>query len=344
MHSPRERPDGRLQTELSQRVELLLATAGDRAARQRALAALRESGRRAALESWDLRTLRLTMRRSARAALRAVAARTGADGDDLGRLAEALLMSHGDITDALAEGFHSATAGPVGNPARDRLVDLLLHRAPTPVELAEAAAEAGWRVPTALVAVHLTPRGPSAGDAPVGLPDDVLVRALRSEALLVVPDPGARLERLTRHLVPSWRVAVGSAVAPERASASLRQARDLARLMRAGVADADCARVEDNLAALMVLRDPELSEAIERVRLTPLDAVDDAAGLRLAQTLLAWLQCGGNTAAAGRLLNVHPQTIRYRMRRLEELFGDDLDDPELRWELEAALRSRLSRS
>jgi DNA-binding PucR family transcriptional regulator len=37
---------------------------------------------------------------------------------------------------------------------------------------------------------------------------------------------------------------------------------------------------------------------------------------------------------------VHPQTIRYRVRRLEELFGDRLYDPDTRLELELALRAR----
>jgi DNA-binding PucR family transcriptional regulator len=37
---------------------------------------------------------------------------------------------------------------------------------------------------------------------------------------------------------------------------------------------------------------------------------------------------------------VHPQTIRYRIRRLEELFGDRLYEPDIRLELELALRAR----
>jgi hypothetical protein len=35
---------------------------------------------------------------------------------------------------------------------------------------------------------------------------------------------------------------------------------------------------------------------------------------------------------------VHPQTVRYRMSRLRELFGSALDDPDGRFELELALR------
>jgi DNA-binding PucR family transcriptional regulator len=37
-------------------------------------------------------------------------------------------------------------------------------------------------------------------------------------------------------------------------------------------------------------------------------------------------------------LGVHPQTVRYRMARLRELFGARLEDPEARFELSLALR------
>jgi DNA-binding PucR family transcriptional regulator len=39
-------------------------------------------------------------------------------------------------------------------------------------------------------------------------------------------------------------------------------------------------------------------------------------------------------------LHVHPQTVRYRLARLRELFGSRLDDPDGRFELELALRAR----
>jgi DNA-binding PucR family transcriptional regulator len=36
---------------------------------------------------------------------------------------------------------------------------------------------------------------------------------------------------------------------------------------------------------------------------------------------------------------VHPQTVRYRVAQLRELFGDALDTPDGRFELELALRA-----
>jgi DNA-binding PucR family transcriptional regulator len=39
-------------------------------------------------------------------------------------------------------------------------------------------------------------------------------------------------------------------------------------------------------------------------------------------------------------LGIHPQAARYRVNRLRELFGDALDDPGARLELELSLRAR----
>jgi DNA-binding PucR family transcriptional regulator len=36
---------------------------------------------------------------------------------------------------------------------------------------------------------------------------------------------------------------------------------------------------------------------------------------------------------------VHPQTVRYRMRQLRDLFGERLEDPDSRFELALALRA-----
>ncbi|MGH3241840.1 MAG: helix-turn-helix domain-containing protein, partial [Spirillospora sp.] len=38
-------------------------------------------------------------------------------------------------------------------------------------------------------------------------------------------------------------------------------------------------------------------------------------------------------------LDIHPQTVRYRMRRLEDILGDRLTDPDARFALEAVLRA-----
>ena len=60
---------------------------------------------------------------------------------------------------------------------------------------------------------------------------------------------------------------------------------------------------------------------------------------RLEETLLAWLRHAGGRPRGGRdELHVHPQTVRYRLARLRDLLGAEMDDPDARFELEFALR------
>jgi DNA-binding PucR family transcriptional regulator len=60
----------------------------------------------------------------------------------------------------------------------------------------------------------------------------------------------------------------------------------------------------------------------------------------LAETLRAWLDCQGRIDETARALDVHPQTVRYRLNQLREAFGGALDDADARFELELALRVR----
>ena len=51
-----------------------------------------------------------------------------------------------------------------------------------------------------------------------------------------------------------------------------------------------------------------------------------------------WLAEQGRLGQVAERLGIHPQTARYRLGRLRELFGTALDDPESRFWLELALR------
>jgi DNA-binding PucR family transcriptional regulator len=54
---------------------------------------------------------------------------------------------------------------------------------------------------------------------------------------------------------------------------------------------------------------------------------DAAHGTAYVETLRAHLEALGNVATASARLHVHPSTFRYRLRRLVELFGLDLQNP-----------------
>ena len=56
------------------------------------------------------------------------------------------------------------------------------------------------------------------------------------------------------------------------------------------------------------------------------------------ETLVAWLDTPGQPLAMARRLHLHPQTVRHRVARMGERFGDAVDDPAARFEHGLALR------
>ncbi len=59
----------------------------------------------------------------------------------------------------------------------------------------------------------------------------------------------------------------------------------------------------------------------------------------LADTLQAYLDGFGDIAAVAQRLHVHPNTVRYRVRRIEKLLSTSLDDPDDRLVLALGLRA-----
>jgi DNA-binding PucR family transcriptional regulator len=88
----------------------------------------------------------------------------------------------------------------------------------------------------------------------------------------------------------------------------------------------------------LIARDPALAADLARRALAPLDQLSPGARERLRETLAAWLDAQGHARTAAETLHVHVQTLRYRLGRLRDVFGDALDDPQRRLELALALR------
>ncbi|WP_030182687.1 PucR family transcriptional regulator [Streptomyces violaceorubidus] len=65
---------------------------------------------------------------------------------------------------------------------------------------------------------------------------------------------------------------------------------------------------------------------------------DRTHGSEYGASVAAYLDAFGDTGAAAGCLNVHPNTLRYRLRRARELFGVDLADPTLRLLADIGLR------
>jgi len=73
--------------------------------------------------------------------------------------------------------------------------------------------------------------------------------------------------------------------------------------------------------------------------LRPLNEHDATGRGDLVASLRAWLSRHGQWDAAAADLGVHRHTLRYRMRRVEEILGRSLDDPDVRMELWLALKT-----
>lgn len=83
------------------------------------------------------------------------------------------------------------------------------------------------------------------------------------------------------------------------------------------------------------------NERFRDARLAVLAEHDAEHGTELARSLLAYLEEFGDVRAASERMHVHPNTLRYRVRRAGEISGIDLGDPAER--LSAHLQLLLAR-
>ncbi|MFD7072740.1 PucR family transcriptional regulator [Nocardioides sp. NPDC057577] len=102
------------------------------------------------------------------------------------------------------------------------------------------------------------------------------------------------------------------------------------------------ARLADVYTQSLLLELRDLAAARDERPVGPIAlllAYDERNDSGLAETLHAWLDANGDVRAAAAALFIHPNTLRYRLRRLEQVSGLDLADAEQRFG--AALQLRL---
>jgi DNA-binding PucR family transcriptional regulator len=66
---------------------------------------------------------------------------------------------------------------------------------------------------------------------------------------------------------------------------------------------------------------------------------DAAKGSGLVDTLSRYLECGRSYEAATSALAIHRSTLKYRLRRIREISGHDLGDPDTYFNLQLASRA-----
>jgi hypothetical protein len=283
------------------------------------------------------------------------AAEAGIDARTMAQFAELVFAYIDELSAASAAGHTDelSTSGRVRERYRERLGQHLLAGAANDV-LVAAAERADWALPTTLTAVLLPAAQVRGTLASLG-PD-----TLRVGEDLPGTDPGGEGEPLAlllvadvdgagrRHLL---RVLEGrhAVVGPPRPWSWVRSSYDRAARTAAmvGTTTADDGPIdsEDHLAHLVVSADREALDDLRTRALAPLGVLRAATRERLEETLRAWLLHQGRREAVAAELHVHPQTVRYRMSQLRELYGDQLDDPATVRDLVVALTQprRVSR-
>jgi len=108
-----------------------------------------------------------------------------------------------------------------------------------------------------------------------------------------------------------------------RALAQARQARRIAALLGGGVRVVDAAGL-GSVELLLATAPAEARAAFRASLLSPLLDYDAGHGTELVRTLRVFLDCSGSWTKAAETMFVHVNSLRYRMRRVEELTGRDL--------------------
>jgi PucR-like helix-turn-helix protein len=284
------------------------------------------------------------------------AVEAGLPADTLAKFAE-LVFAYIDELSAASVSGHTDELATTGRVRERYLQDLamgLLHGDPTD-QLMARAERADWEPPRTLTAVIL----PSAQvRSMLGALDP---RTLRPEvdledlagpgdsgeddpaevAVLLVPDAdGSSRAVLLRNLRghQAW-------VGPARPWTSARtsyvralRARQLGLTAGPEAADPNApVDTERHLTTFVVTADPAALDDLRRQVLAPFAALRPATADRLTETLREWLLHLGRRDEVAAALHIHPQTVRYRMGQIRDLYGNRLDDPQTVMALTIAL-------
>ncbi|MDP9461491.1 MAG: helix-turn-helix domain-containing protein [Actinomycetota bacterium] len=303
-------------------------------------------GRGEARSGRSMDALLAAYRVGARAAWRhmsASAVAAGLTAEQLARFAE-LVFAYIDQLSASSVAGHSdelATSGRVRQRYLERLAKLLLAGGPLP-DLLAAAERADWPPPRTLTAVILP--STKVRGALVSLDGRTLrsgedLPGLDTAAdlfVLLVPDAEGRSRPALLRSLDGRDAVVGPARPWTEVRTSYARARQALRLAlpAEGSQPVD---TERRLTDLVLRADGEALADLRAAALAPLDDLSPGAREKLVETLRSWLLHHGRRDQVAAELFVHPQTVRYRMTQLRQLYGKRLEDPRTVLDLTIAL-------
>ncbi len=158
-------------------------------------------------------------------------------------------------------------------------------------------------------------------------------------AVAVAEEFLSRIGARSHVVVGIGAVAAGPAQLPQ----SRADADRAVRVLRARPAGSRVARLTDVQISAFLLELGSAMAAERRVPTGPVErlaAYDQRHRSQLVGTLRAWLEAFGDVTAAAAATHVHVNTFRYRLRRVGEIGGLDLADPDARFAAMLELRLR----
>jgi hypothetical protein len=291
----------------------------------------RELGRGEMRAGRSLEALLSAYRVGARVAWRrfaAIGVEAGLAPETLYLLAESIFAYIDVLSAESAEGhaLEQSAAASEAQLRRRRLARMLVREPPAdPAAVEAVAAQAGWPLPRTMGVLAVA--GDNREAVRARLAADTIADTLGDIDCVIVPDPdgpGRRAELERAVTQAGARAGLGVTVSWPEGAVSFARARAALNLTASAPA---LVTARDHAGELLLASDPVL-------------AAELAAGARsrLTRTLTVWLAEQGSPSAVAARLAIHPQTARYRIARLRELFGARLDDPEERFWLDVALR------
>lgn len=248
----------------------------------------------------------------------------------LGALTNMMSAYMDHLADQAALGYRSGLESLEDSRAgrRAALMELLLEGAPSP-RTRTAATEAVWPLPEWLGAIVIGRVTDAEPPDLSGLEDRCLVRSTAEPAIVLCrwEDIGQVVAEVTA-LTDVW-VAHSWAVPPHQVRDAVRWCQRAIDLVEAGTIEVsgviDC---REHRTQLWLHSEPALRQRMCQDLLQPLLAETPNSREILSETLLVWLETRDSAPAIASRLGVHPQTVRYRWKRINELFGEVLHDPE----------------